>query len=109
MKEILGLFLSKFLSYSLEVFPFFLPAFLITGFLKVYLELSVFARILRNPLLSPLLSGLLASTLPVCSCSVIPLAYFIYQDLEFSNLKFKFKHKFLIYGKKSAISSQIQI
>jgi len=79
MREILGLFLSKFFSYSLEVFPFFLLALLITGVLKVYLELTVLARVLRNPWLSPLLTGLLASTLPLCSCSVIPLAYFIYQ------------------------------
>jgi len=89
MKEILGLFLSKFFTYSLEVFPFFLLALLIAGFLKVYLELPILARVLRNPLLSPLLTGFLASTLPVCSCSVILLAYFIYQDLEFSEFKLK--------------------
>ncbi|MEZ0344575.1 MAG: permease [Caldimicrobium sp.] len=79
MKFYLELFVKKFTDYTLEILPFFILALLITSFLKVYVDLKIFQRILKDPRKAPLLTGILASALPVCSCSVIPLSYFIYQ------------------------------
>lgn len=66
-----------FLDYTKEVLPYFFLALLFTTFLKIYMRPGLLVRVLRSSQLAPLFSSLLASILPVCSCSVIPLAIFI--------------------------------
>ncbi len=66
-----------FLDYTKEVLPYFFLALLFTTFLKIYLRPGFLVKVLRSSKLAPLFSSLLASILPVCSCSVIPLAIFI--------------------------------
>jgi uncharacterized membrane protein YraQ (UPF0718 family) len=78
MEEFFNRFLGSFWNYTIEVWPYFFLALLMVSFLKVYLNASFFIRILRLKKSAPLLTGTLAALLPVCSCSVIPLAYFIH-------------------------------
>ncbi|MCS7199750.1 MAG: permease [Caldimicrobium sp.] len=70
-------FFSNFWEYSVEIIPYFLLAVFVTSVLKVYLGPNHLKRALASPKSAPLLTGLLAGLLPVCSCSVVPLAYFI--------------------------------
>lgn len=77
MKEMFLKFLINLWEMTSEIAIYFLLAVLVTSFLKVYLSPSYFKKVLGFQKLSPLLTGLLAGLLPVCSCSVIPLAYFI--------------------------------
>ncbi len=79
MKNYFEIFLKKWTEYSLEILPYFLLALLITSFLKIYLDPKILGKILKDSRKAPILTGILASALPVCSCSVIPLSYFIYQ------------------------------
>lgn len=78
MEEFFNRFLGSFWNYTIEVWPYFFLALLMVSFLKVYLDASFLIRILRLKKSAPLLTGTLAALLPVCSCSVIPLAYFIH-------------------------------
>lgn len=78
MQEIFFKFLWHFWDYSVAILPYFILALFIVSFLKVYLDTSLIIRVLRLKKSAPFLTGTLAALLPVCSCSVIPLAYYIH-------------------------------
>ena len=67
----------NFYDYLIDVAPFFLIAVFISALLKAAVKPSFFLRILSNRLSAPLLTALLGGAMPVCSCSMLPLANFI--------------------------------
>jgi len=69
--------LKNFYSYLAEIIPFFILAVFISALLKTTVKPSLFLKILSNRVYAPVLTALLGGVMPLCSCSMIPLANFI--------------------------------
>ncbi|WP_448587388.1 permease [Thermocrinis sp.] len=69
--------LKNIYSYLVEITPFFIVAVFISALLKATVKPSLFIRILSNRFSAPVLTALLGGTMPLCSCSMLPLANFI--------------------------------
>lgn len=67
-------FLQTFLKYTLDVLPYFLLASLVGAGLQSSLGPKLIKRGLLNSPLAPIATATLGATVPVCSCSMIPLA-----------------------------------
>ncbi|MCS7262786.1 MAG: permease [Aquificaceae bacterium] len=70
-------FAETFYQYSLDIFPYFLLAVIVTSFLQSYAKLSWLKGLLRQERGAPLYTALLGGLLPLCSCSMLPLANLI--------------------------------
>jgi len=70
-------FLYSLYYYSVEILPYFALAVLVTSFLNAYVNLSLLRRFLNKGKLSALLTASFGGLLPVCSCSMIPVAHLI--------------------------------
>jgi len=70
-------FLKNLHHYTVEVAPYFILAVLITSFLSAYVNLSPVRRFLSRGKLSALFTASLGGILPVCSCSMVPVAHLI--------------------------------
>lgn len=75
--EYVRVFLNTFYGYAVEIVPYFVLAALITSVIQTYVSLSWFRKALKNEKTAPIFTGLLGGLLPVCSCSMIPVANLI--------------------------------
>ncbi|RMH80718.1 MAG: permease [Acidobacteria bacterium] len=75
--QLLYKFTQSFYEYSVEILPFFILAVFITSLLQAYTSLSWFTKLLKNPYIAPMNTAFLAGLLPLCSCSMLPVANFI--------------------------------
>ncbi len=66
-------FVNKFLGYSLEVFPYFFIATVIGAFIQSYVSFNIVRRFINRGY-SPVITAFFGSSVPVCSCSMIPIA-----------------------------------
>jgi len=67
-------FLKVFLDYTLDVLPYFVLASLLGAFLQTFVGEKFLSRKLLSKPYAPILTATLGATVPVCSCSMIPLA-----------------------------------
>ncbi len=67
-------FLNTFIGYTLDVLPYFLLASFVGAFLQGFLGSKLLRRDLLSKPYAPLATATLGATIPVCSCSMIPLA-----------------------------------
>ncbi|WP_457626539.1 permease [Persephonella sp.] len=67
-------FSDKFIDYSLDVFPYFLIASVIGALIQSYISFSFIRRFINKRFFSPLITAVFGSSVPVCSCSMIPVA-----------------------------------
>ena len=70
-------FFQVFVEYLIEILPYFLLALLITTFLQTYINMLWIKRFLKNTFLAPVTTGIIGGLLPVCSCSMMPIALMI--------------------------------
>ncbi len=70
-------FLNTFYGYAVEIVPYFVLAALITSIIQTYVSLSWLRKALKNEKTAPIFTGFLGGLLPVCSCSMIPVANLI--------------------------------
>ncbi len=70
-------FLRNFYDYLLDILPYFLLALLITALVQTYVNLSFVKKFMKNPFISSVTTGVMGGLLPVCSCSMIPVALMI--------------------------------
>ncbi|WP_448583875.1 permease [Thermocrinis sp.] len=70
-------FLKNFYLYLADIVPFFILAVFISALLKATVKPSLFLKVLSNRLSASLLTALLGGIMPLCSCSMLPLANFI--------------------------------
>lgn len=75
--DILKTFLNTFYDYTADILPYFLIAVFITSLLQGFTSLSWLKVILKKEKISTLYTGLLAGLLPLCSCSMLPVANLI--------------------------------
>ncbi len=76
MKLLVNFFLSMY-EYALEILPFFIIAVLITSLLQAFTKLSWLRVFLKKGKSAPIYTGLLGGLLPLCSCSMLPVANLI--------------------------------
>ena len=67
-------FLVTFLDYTFDVLPYFLLASVVGAGLQSFLGPDLLKRELLNSPLAPLVTAILGALVPVCSCSMIPIA-----------------------------------
>ncbi len=70
-------FIKSFYQYLLDIVPYFLLATSITAFIQSYVNLSLIKRFMKNPYTASITTGVVGGLLPVCSCSMIPVALMI--------------------------------
>ncbi|MFN3813050.1 MAG: permease [Aquificaceae bacterium] len=75
--EYIRVFLNTFYDYTVEIVPYFVLAALITSLIQTYVSLSWLRKALKNEKTAPIFTGFLGGLLPVCSCSMIPVAHLI--------------------------------
>ncbi|MCS7170883.1 MAG: permease [Aquificaceae bacterium] len=75
--DFLEVFLRAFIDYLMDITPYFLIAVLITSFLQGFTKLSWLRSILKNQNTAPVYTGLIGGLLPLCSCSMLPVANLI--------------------------------
>ncbi|RME09008.1 MAG: permease, partial [Aquificota bacterium] len=75
--EIFRNFFLSLWDYTLDILPFFLLAVLITSLLQGFTSLSWLKTFLRKRRTAPIYTGILAGLLPLCSCSMLPVANLI--------------------------------
>nr|WP_097000497.1 permease [Persephonella hydrogeniphila] len=72
--EFIGRFFDKFIDYSLDVLPYFFLASVIGALIQSYMNFSFIKRFINRRFLSPVITAVFGSSVPVCSCSMIPVA-----------------------------------
>lgn len=75
--DILKKFTFSVYDYTLEILPFFLLAVLITSLLQGFTSLSWLKTFLKRRRTAPVYTGILGGLLPLCSCSMLPVANLI--------------------------------
>ncbi|RMH00420.1 MAG: permease, partial [Aquificota bacterium] len=70
-------FFSNFYTYTKEILPYFFLALLVTSLLEAYTNLSWLKKLTSKDKSAPLYTALLAGLLPLCSCSMVPVANLI--------------------------------
>ncbi len=73
----LEVFVRSFYAYSVEILPYFLIAVLITSAVQTFIKPQWFMKALKDPVKAPIYTSLLAGILPLCSCSMLPVANLI--------------------------------
>ncbi len=66
--------LNTFYQYTLDIFPYFILASFLTSLIQTYLNLNALMSILSKNKLAPLFTCLFGALMPLCSCSMIPVA-----------------------------------
>lgn len=69
--------LRTFYGYTVDIVPYFLLAVLITSLLQSFTKLSWLKALLRKEMTAPIYTSFLGGLLPVCSCSMLPIANLI--------------------------------
>jgi len=72
--EHIYLLLNTFYQYTLDIFPYFILASFLTSLIQTYLNLNALMSILSKNKLAPLFTCLFGALMPLCSCSMIPVA-----------------------------------
>ena len=67
-------FLKTFLDYTLDVLPYFLIASFAGALIKTFWNVRFMTREILSKPYSPLITATVGAVVPVCSCSMIPLA-----------------------------------
>ncbi len=75
--ELFEKFFFSLYDYTLDILPFFLIAVLITSLLQGFTKLSWLKAFLKNKRTAPIYTGFLGGLLPLCSCSMLPVANLI--------------------------------
>ncbi|QWK20051.1 MAG: permease [Hydrogenobacter thermophilus] len=75
--SMVSLLLSSFYQYSIEILPYFLFAALITSLIQAYVNLNLLRRFLTGSKLAPVFTASFGGLLPLCSCSMVPVAQLI--------------------------------
>lgn len=75
--ELFEKFFFSLYDYTLDILPFFLIAVLITSLLQGFTKLSWLKVFLKNKRTAPIYTGFLGGLLPLCSCSMLPVANLI--------------------------------
>jgi len=70
-------FLKTFYDYTVDIIPYFLIALVITSLLQSFTKLSWLKAILKKEKVAPIYTGILGGLLPLCSCSMLPVANLI--------------------------------
>lgn len=70
-------FLKTFYDYTVDIIPYFLIALVITSLLQSFTKLSWLKAILKKEKVAPVYTGILGGLLPLCSCSMLPVANLI--------------------------------
>lgn len=70
-------FLYNFYTYTKEILPYFLVALLVVSLLEAYTSLSWLKKLTSKEKVAPIYTGILGGLLPLCSCSMIPVANLI--------------------------------
>ncbi|MFN4319709.1 MAG: permease [Aquificaceae bacterium] len=70
-------FLRSFYNYTVDILPYFLIALFITSFLQSFTKLSWLKAILKKEKTASIYTGILGGILPLCSCSMLPVANLI--------------------------------
>lgn len=75
--EHLSLLLSTFYDYSADILPYYLLATLITSLIQTYTKLNWLRNFITKRKIAPFLTASFGGFLPLCSCSMIPIAHLI--------------------------------
>lgn len=75
--ELLRNFFHSLQDYTLDILPFFFLAVLVTSLLQAFTSLSWLKTFLKKGKTAPLYTGFLGGLLPLCSCSMLPVANLI--------------------------------
>ncbi len=75
--SMVSLLLSSFYQYCIEILPYFLFAALITSLIQAYVNLNLLRRFLTGSKLAPVFTASFGGLLPLCSCSMVPVAQLI--------------------------------
>ncbi len=75
--DILKKFFFSLYDYVLDILPFFVIAVLITSLLQGFTSLSWLRVFLKKGKTAPIYTGFLGGLLPLCSCSMLPVANLI--------------------------------
>ncbi len=70
-------FFSSLRDYTLDILPYFIVAVLITSLLQGFTSLSWLRAFLKKGKTAPVYTGILGGLLPLCSCSMLPVANLI--------------------------------
>lgn len=70
-------FLKTFYDYTVDIIPYFLIALVITSLLQSFTKLRWLKAILKKEKVAPIYTGVLGGLLPLCSCSMLPVANLI--------------------------------
>ncbi|MCX8075989.1 MAG: permease [Aquificaceae bacterium] len=70
-------FFQSFYDYTVDILPYFLLAVVITSILQGFTNLTWLRRALRDEKTAPVYTGIIAGILPLCSCSMLPVANLI--------------------------------
>ena len=72
--DLIQTFITKFISFFIEVLPFFFIASIIGALIQTYLNINIVRKFINKRFISPIITALFGAIAPVCSCSMIPLA-----------------------------------
>jgi hypothetical protein len=72
--EIISKLINKFFEYSIEIFPYFLIATIIGALIQSYISFKIVRKFVNHKILSPIATAVFGASVPVCSCSMIPIA-----------------------------------
>ncbi|MFN7065770.1 MAG: permease [Aquificaceae bacterium] len=75
--DIIKGFLQSFYTYTVDILPYFLIAVFITSIFQGFTKLSWLKALLKREKTSALYTGFLGGLLPLCSCSMLPVANLI--------------------------------
>ncbi len=70
-------FFHNFYYYTIDILPYFLVAVLITSIFQGFTKLSWLKALLKEEKTAPIYTGFLGGLLPLCSCSMLPVANLI--------------------------------
>ena len=75
--DLLKIFLRSFYDYTVDILPYFLISVFITSLLQGFTSLNWLKVILKRGKTSAIYTGILGGLLPLCSCSMLPVANLI--------------------------------
>ena len=67
-------FIDKFLEYSLDVLPYFFVATVIGAFIQSFMSFVLVRKFINKRFIAPVITSVFGASVPVCSCSMIPIA-----------------------------------
>jgi len=72
--ELFKEFISRFVYYTIEILPYFFVASVVGAFIQSFVSFNMVRGFVNKRFLSPLITAIFGSSVPVCSCSMIPVA-----------------------------------